>query len=53
MILNDSFFDKDENCTFEKDKLGRKSLAQNLTNILREVKTDTRGLILALNAQWG
>ncbi len=53
MIIKDNFFDKDEHCTFENDKLGRKSLAVNLTNILKHSNTDTQGLILALNAQWG
>lgn len=53
MILKDNFFDKNEHCTFENDKLDRKSLAVNLTNILQHSNTDTQGLILALNAQWG
>lgn len=53
MILKDNFFDKNEHCTFENDKLNRKFLAVNLTNILQHSDTDTQGLILALNAQWG
>ena len=53
MILKDNFFDKNEHCIFENDKLGRKSIATNLTNLLKHSNTDTQGLILALNAQWG
>lgn len=53
LVLKDNFFDKNEHCTFENDKLGRKSIASNLTNILKHSSTETQGLILALNAQWG
>ena len=55
LVLKDNFFDKDENCIFgkENDKLGRKSIASNLTNILKHSNTEIQGLILALNAQWG
>lgn len=53
MILKDNFFDKNEHCTFENDKLDRESIATNLTNLLKHSSTDTQGLILALNAQWG
>ncbi len=53
LALKDNFFDKDENCTFENDKLNRRAIAENLTKILRDSETNAQGLILALNAQWG
>lgn len=53
LALKDNFFDKNEHCTFKNDKLGRKSIATNLTNLLKHSSTETQGLILALNAQWG
>lgn len=53
LVLKDNFFDKDKHCTFENDKLGRKSITSNLTNILKHSNTEIQGLILALNAQWG
>lgn len=53
MIIKDNFFDKNEHCTFKNDKLGRESIATNLTNLLKHSNAETQGLILALNAQWG
>ncbi len=53
LVLKDNFFDKNENCTFENDKLNRRAIAKNLTNILRDLETNEQGLIFALNAQWG
>lgn len=53
LVFKDNFFDKDENCTFENDKLNRRTIAENLTKTLRNSETNAQGLILALNAQWG
>ncbi|MCX2717396.1 P-loop NTPase fold protein [Helicobacter sp. MIT 21-1697] len=53
MIVKDTFFDENKNCTFENDKLNRKDIAINLTHILRHSEINSQGLILALNAQWG
>lgn len=51
-ILKDNFYAKLENCTFENDKIGRESIAQNLTDILKAFDT-SNGLILAIDSAWG
>ncbi|MBD5164578.1 P-loop NTPase fold protein [Helicobacter sp.] len=53
MKLKDNFYDVNENCTFENDKLNREIIANRLTSILKSAETSPQGLILALNAQWG
>ena len=50
--LKNNFYAKLENCTFENDKLNRKNIAVNLTNILQNFDTSV-GLILAIDSAWG